>query len=66
MVSSGTFVDESLIWLLVRGRGVKKIFQTPTPNEKPNENLTCLLMWGVGRLNKIVDQNPPNQKPTDQ
>ena len=32
-------IDEYLVWLLVRGRGVTTFFLAPTPHEKPNENL---------------------------
>ena len=49
-------IDEILVWLLVGGRGLAKIFHTPTPNEKPNEilipnfneNLIRVLVRGQG------------------
>ena len=32
-------IDEHLVWLLVRGRGVTTFFLGSTPHEKANENL---------------------------
>ena len=32
-------IDEYLVWLLIRGRGVTTLFLAPTPHEKPNEML---------------------------
>ena len=68
MVSSGTIVDKTLIWFLVRDRGVEKIYLSPTPSEKPNKNLihtriSLGFSLGVGGYKKNILYPTPNEKP---